>query len=426
MVPDVGEWAPAIVTAPGLDVPTNLPLTVYKKPRTSTAPRATSAGRTPLSETEMLLHSSAHPKLFYTAREENLDCLDSLRKHYIGVYDPKTGDLQVVPARLLVLRATLRPASTQNPKDENSGEQSASKPLTNARTALGQAFGTRKSQRNIQSRINNTITATLNASQTSSGEPGLDPLAAAVIESMSQGADFASREDMQAAIDQAKPRPPVNLEAETPAGVYNIEELVGLDVLKALNVLVWHDAVQNNEDVPTKSLYVSKRLQQLVQLGDVKKSKVLRYLLLLLDWNRCLTKLSNVAWKLPPREVMKAAVGDDISDFILDNVRKRFAEGIIVNKLHHDKLSMYICALALIVDNSDVDMHDLREDLRLDSKEMAQYFRELGCTISLPTEPERRRMKIPHVGMAIHKMARLRLPLEFPKTRGKAPGRKRG
>ena len=29
-------------------------------------------------------------------------------KHYLGVYDPRTGELQVVPARELVVRSTLR------------------------------------------------------------------------------------------------------------------------------------------------------------------------------------------------------------------------------------------------------------------------------------------------------------------------------
>ena len=72
------------------------------------------AGRTAISTTELLLHTSAHPKLDYTAREEEYSGADSLLKHYIGVYDPKTGDLQLVQARKLVVRGVLRSETTTN------------------------------------------------------------------------------------------------------------------------------------------------------------------------------------------------------------------------------------------------------------------------------------------------------------------------
>lgn len=166
----------------------------------------------------------------------------------------------------------------------------------------------------------------MHSSQVPTGEVDLNPLASAVIDSMAKGAVFASREDLRAETDQAKPKPKANLEAKTPADVYKIEDLMSIDALTAINVTAWQDAVRENRDVQTKSLYVSKRLQRLAQLGDLTKLKVLRYLLLLLDWNRCLTKLDKGAWKLPSREAVKNAVGDDVNEFVLENVRKQFAE----------------------------------------------------------------------------------------------------
>ena len=41
----------------------------------------------------------------------------------------------------------------------------------------------------------------------------------------------------------------------------------------------------------------------------------------------------------------------------------------ILNKWAIDKLITHICALALAIDNYDVDVFDLREDLKLDNKE---------------------------------------------------------
>ena len=57
---------------------------------------------------ELLLHSSAHPKLDWTAREETSNGVESHLKHYIGVFDPEKGKLQLTEAKKLVVRSTLR------------------------------------------------------------------------------------------------------------------------------------------------------------------------------------------------------------------------------------------------------------------------------------------------------------------------------
>lgn len=54
----------------------------------------------------MLLHSSTHNTVDYTAREGKGP--DALLKHYIGVFDPKTGKMQVVEAKKMVIRGVVR------------------------------------------------------------------------------------------------------------------------------------------------------------------------------------------------------------------------------------------------------------------------------------------------------------------------------
>jgi DNA-directed RNA polymerase I subunit RPA49 len=46
--------------------------------------------------------------LDYTAREEDAGGADALLKHYIGVYDPETGNMEVVEARRMVIRGSVR------------------------------------------------------------------------------------------------------------------------------------------------------------------------------------------------------------------------------------------------------------------------------------------------------------------------------
>jgi DNA-directed RNA polymerase I subunit RPA49 len=57
---------------------------------------------------ELLLHSSEHPRLDYTAREEEAGGSDALLKHYVGIYDPATGKMEVMEARKVVVRGVVR------------------------------------------------------------------------------------------------------------------------------------------------------------------------------------------------------------------------------------------------------------------------------------------------------------------------------
>lgn len=48
---------------------------------------------------------------------------------------------------------------------------------------------------------------------------------------------------------------------------------------------------------------------------------------------------------------------------------------------------------------------------------ITQYFHEIGCAITAPTEKDRERLKITKAESSNHRMARLRIPLDFPKPR---------
>ena len=48
---------------------------------------------------------------------------------------------------------------------------------------------------------------------------------------------------------------------------------------------------------------------------------------------------------------------------------------------------------------------------------IAQYFKELGCRVNPPSEAERLKMKVTKAEAISHKLAKLKLPLEFPKAR---------
>jgi len=92
------------VSTPGLDIPTSIGLQPYAKLRKNAW-----LGRSgPIATDELLLQSSDHRSIDYTGREEGAGGTGSLLKHYIGVYDPATGKLQVMEARKMVVRGIVR------------------------------------------------------------------------------------------------------------------------------------------------------------------------------------------------------------------------------------------------------------------------------------------------------------------------------
>ena len=222
---------------------------------------------------------------------------------------------------------------------------------------------------------------------------------------------------MQANIDKAKPRPRPNLDAETPAEVYPVEELVGgVNVLQQVGVKEWIDKVNAGQDVQTKSMFVARRLKATVHSGDIKKLKILRYLLLLVEWCKSLKPKGKQGRRVPPPEDISHLIAGWGSDTV-NGVARRFAQDKLLNKWHYDNLITHILALTLVLDNFVTDSHDIREDLRLEVKEISKYYSELGCTIARLGEAERKVLGIQKEAAMSHHLARLRLPLVFPKTR---------
>lgn len=282
--------------------------------------------RSSLAIPELLLHSSAHPKLDYIAREESFNRSESHLKHYIGVYDPETGKLQLVQARKLIIRSTLR--ASDDEERSNDSEREAPNNLS-ARSNLGLAFGTKKSQKAIRALTANAIkaSASKSKSQTSGTGRALDPLASAVVSSMAPStSSMPTREQMQVDIDENKPIPKPNLAAETPAEVYPVEQLVGgTIVLRNIKVQELMEKVNAGEDVQTKSLFVSRRLRGVVQSDDVKRVRTLKYLLLLLEWHKGLKMGLKGAKKVPKDEDMGPLM-EQYGSEVVRGVGRRFAD----------------------------------------------------------------------------------------------------
>jgi DNA-directed RNA polymerase I subunit RPA49 len=238
-----------------------------------------------------------------------------------------------------------------------------------------------------------------------------------MLESMAEAAGtIATRDQLAAAMDDAKPRPKANFAAQNVQDVYTIEALIGKEILKLVPVKEWQDAVKAKKEVITKSKYVAYRLQRVALANDVQKLRVLRYLLSVLEFFGSARPKGKGVRVLPHKDALRAAV-PGIPEAVVENIRRKFSVKGQMLRYQTDLLITHVCALALIVDNFEVDMYDLREDLHLEVKEISQYFREIGARVVAAGEEQRKKLGLDKAAAAQHKFAKLRLPLDFPKAK---------
>ncbi|TAQ83850.1 hypothetical protein B7494_g7824 [Chlorociboria aeruginascens] len=376
----------------------------YTKPRRNAPQRAGHSGA--IATTELLLHSSEHPKLDYIAREEDADGPDALLKHYVGIYDSDTEKVEVMEVRKMVVRGSVR-------SQQASAEGEISTNIREQRNNLGQTFGTKKARKVINSYTENAITPARAERTTANGAPvKLDSVAAAMLASMAEStAGMASRDELAAKADAAKPRPKANLAATEVQNVYTIDTLIGLEIMTSIHVLQWEEALKAKKPIMFTTRYVPSKLQK--HQTNTEKLKILKYML-------CLINLYNVSKptrdgrQLPRRDMVRTAL--DAPEAVIDSIKRKFTEGGVMNRFKCDLLITHLCAMACIIDNYEVDMYDLRQDLKLEARDMQKYFHEIGAKIVAMPEALKKQLGLDKAAAAQRKFARLKLPLDFPKV----------
>jgi DNA-directed RNA polymerase I subunit RPA49 len=404
-----------IALTPGISLPDSFPFNVYEKDEQPPAKRRKNGGLPPPSE--MALHSSAHRTVDYTAREERWKSVDTLLNHFLAVIDPQTGEVEVIQAKKMVVRGTVRSKQAA----AEAMEVSSGKPvwlgtrndirlgmaLTTLQThsemkmELGETFGTKKAKKAIQAVAENAMLA-----EKSRGKLGDDDRALVVtIRDSSQ--HMATREELQAAVDMARPVPRGNFDADEIQDVYVPAQIIGAEVLNAIPVLDWQEQVRNLEPVQVPARFVANRIVRVAgNEEDVQRLKLLRYLLWAITfWTTTKQGRERGTKSIARRDDLREALAP-APEVVIENIRRKFSDNGVMRKAHIDLLMTHCCVFASIIDNFEVNTLDLREDLKLEQKQLNQYFLEIGA-----------RMRQSKVGDKVNHLAKLALPLQFPKMR---------
>lgn len=274
------------------------------------------------------------------------------------------------------------------------------------RTDLGHAFGTRKAKKALAALTENAIVD-------DGGKSGkLSATSVAVLADIGKiTSTMATKEELQAVADAAKPIPPGNFDAQEIQDVYPLHLLVGSELLNAIPIKDWQDAVKKGTNKVLTSAFIASRLNPVGEGPDSAiRLKALRYLEFLIKFSKCAKgRTPKIPHSDKLRELLQPA-----PEPVIQNIRRKFSANQVVDKFHRDKIFTHCCALAAVLSNFEFETSKIRYDLGLDDKQFGQYFREIGGKVKKAVGAE----KGTQVQMAV-----LSLPLEFPKVRYQRPRR---
>ncbi|KAK4193954.1 RNA polymerase I associated factor, A49-like protein [Podospora australis] len=379
---------PVLAITPGFSLNQNQPFNVYEKASEPTTKRRKSGGIP--AAPELALHSSAHTSIDYTAREA-----DPLLNHYVAIVDPKTGEVEIISAKKMLVRHKVRAKSEL----DDSAENRAAQTQYEKRTALGEEFGTRKAKKALKAVADNAIMAST------------DKMGAAERVMLDSVNDvyktMATKEELQAAVDQVRPVPRGNFNAEDIQDVYIPAEIIGAEVLNAIPVMDWQETVKKLEPVHVPSRFVAHRINRVASSEDaVPRLRVLRYLLwVLIFWATTGKGRERGTKSIGKRDKLREMLAP-APEVVIENIRRKFSDNGVMRKEHMELLMTHCCVFASIIDNYEVNMADLREDLKLEQKQLSQYFMEIGA-----------RIKQSKAGDRVNHIAKLAIPLQFPRIR---------
>ena len=96
-----------------------------------------------------------------------------------------------------------------------------------------------------------------------------------------------------------------------------------------------------------------------------------------------------------------------------------------MSKWDVDNMISHLAALSLYVDNFVTNITDLKDDLRLESNAMVDHFRELGCRVTSMNDSDRINLRVSSSESKGQRMAKLIIPLDFPKIEAKGNKKRR-
>ena len=244
----------------------------------------------------------------------------------MGVFDPETKKLQIVPVKRVTVRSTLR-SETQELQEEQARLEAAQGTMSAKRHALAAEFGSKKSRKRIDDITMNSIRSTA-----PEAEHRNESVAENVLTNMAGNTSaMPTKAELEAALDSSKPRPTPNLKVEFPDDVYTSDTVVGSELMGLIPVKDWTDASEAGQGVQVNSKYVAKRILKFCRNKQIQKLKVLRFILLCINFNAALAgQAGRFARRIPPKGKLEQLMNEEDNIPLVNAIRRKFGSEYVL------------------------------------------------------------------------------------------------
>lgn len=327
-------------------------------------------------------------------------------RYLVGVHDKKTGKTTIRPAPLHILTRDVKALKGQEPIAVSVLQR------LEARAALGESFGTKKAKLAIKAQERNKV-------DVSAMETVVDHLQESIQKSTQA---LPSKEEAQATADSTRLVPPYNAEATVPSEVYPLHNIIPETEWKTLSEAPFL-VVGQNQRIPLlpfqRSKWINQRLHSICDSSSPSKTdiKILQYIAYMMLF-RQLAIQSNLG-KVSLQEKltsMPSVVADGLLSRFTESARTSSKSQFTSQK--ETLLLTHMFALCLRVDDYATNTEIIAKDLSQSTQSINTLFKSLGCQITKLTVADLKRLGLPD-SAAETKHALLKVPLEFPKPRGK-------
>lgn len=390
-----------LVSYPGVRPPPSTGFRCYRKKAKTTA--EPNGG-------DLIVAGETDAVEFETNEEETRRVAQSGCRYLVAVHNKRTGVVSVLPTPLSphILSHTVKALKSIEPSPAPSAVE-----YFQARTALGETFGTKKAKAAIRARERNRVDV--------SAMEGVMDFVMAGIDKGAGG--LMTTEEAKEVADSNRPVPPFSATATSPADVYPLHGIIPEPEWKALPVSAFYAAGSANERkaaLPFRfSHWVNTRVETAMEQGDKERKRTLKtlfYISSMMAFRRATDR------KFKTEDLPTKLQG--VPGPVIDSLLARFTEcprGSTQPRTTpalQTRLLTHLLALCLRVDNYAADAALIARDLSLATDYMNDVFKSLGCKLVKLNERERTRLGLPD-SVADEKRAVLTAPVEFPKQRMK-------
>ncbi|KAF5326627.1 hypothetical protein D9611_000864 [Ephemerocybe angulata] len=403
-----GKGGPYLVSYPAVTAPADTAFNRYAKKKSKSATQ-----NRPSSEVDdgILLAGETETVEFMTNEEETGRASEGGCQYLVALHNRRTGELSILPdlKNPHLLTHTVKALKSIQPVAAPSKTQ-----FREAKTALGETFGTKKAKAAIRAAERNHVDI-----------GAMTGVMDYVMESIQKGAEgLMTADEAKTFADENRLIPPFDASATEPDDVYPLHGIIPEAEWKALSVSAF-DAASNEKErlalLPHRySEYIKQELTRITSGGMSPKQK--RKNLKLLQYISGMLAFRQVANK---KDVDKERVYEKLQPLptiIADSLLARFTEVPRGSTSHTStsstktNLLAHIFALCLKLDQFATDTEVLAKDLSMKTTDVNQLFKSLGCKVVKLGDRERVKLGLPD-STAETKRAILTAPVEFPKPR---------